>query len=306
MTKTLLIAVVSFVFLTSLLLFAPRDRVSAFGVSRCARLSAEEKKESYAVEYDDRALTELHAGIAEMHSTDSSLIDQKLEGALDALARERAFVASRFARASSADQVFYKKREKVMEEQVAFWRARQTDVLSGGIVKSNEGEAFAAYINGLERGFQSDLNFRKNEVAMLGRELHSCAAARARTVAKFVRWAGTYAEGADAITVSGGTAGLEFKESRQTEEENWHRGGGCQVQGSEASCKWEAHFHDAQKDVEYSGHGTLTLYTDSISYKFVQDTGTITYSDGHSCPNINECTGLHPGAESDGTWTRKR
>ena len=65
------------------------------------------------------------------------------------------------------------------------------------------------------------------------------------------------------------------------------------------------------QEVDRSGHGTLTFIRgstreeDSIQYSFVQDKGKITLGVG-TCPDIDQCTGMHPGAESSGYWSRKK
>jgi len=60
------------------------------------------------------------------------------------------------------------------------------------------------------------------------------------------------------------------------------------------------------KDVTYGGHGTLTLSGDYIQFSFTEVTGSITLSSGQPCPDIAQCTGLHPGATFSGSWTRKK
>jgi hypothetical protein len=69
-------------------------------------------------------------------------------------------------------------------------------------------------------------------------------------------------------------------------------------------------YKDSAKEVDRTGHGTLWFVAssqsdnDRVSYKFIEDTGTIVLTDG-TCPDISKCTGMHPGAEWDGYWTRK-
>jgi hypothetical protein len=88
-------------------------------------------------------------------------------------------------------------------------------------------------------------------------------------------------------------------------------GGSCTVKGSSATCTWEMHYTDSAKDVERVGRGTLQFVPasrasdDTITYKFVEVRGTIKLTGG-TCPDINQCTSMHPGAEWSGTWTRKK
>ncbi len=136
------------------------------------------------------------------------------------------------------------------------------------------------------------------------------------------RWSGTWYEGPYTMQISGGTGSLGYTATRSqgvgtccplTDTGS----GSCTVKGSTATCKWHSLYsdipptHDGGKQVDRSGHGTLTFVAgrtpaeDSISYRFHQDTGTITLGVG-TCPDINQCTGMHPGSESSGSWSRKK
>jgi hypothetical protein len=136
------------------------------------------------------------------------------------------------------------------------------------------------------------------------------------------RWSGTWYEGPFTVQVSGGTGSLGFTSTRAQGVGTCcpltdNGGGSCTVKGNTATCKWHMLYsdipptHDGGKQVDRSGHGTLTFVAgrtpseDSISYKFHQDTGTITLGVG-TCPDINQCTGMHPGAENSGSWSRKK
>jgi hypothetical protein len=130
------------------------------------------------------------------------------------------------------------------------------------------------------------------------------------------KWSGTWYEGPYTIQISGGTGSLGYTFLRSDGAGTCcplvDRGGGsCTVKGNTATCKWHGNYndipptHDGGKMVDRSGHGTLTLSGDTISYHMVQDTGTITLGVG-TCPDIAQCTGMHPGAENGGYWTRKK
>jgi 5-hydroxyisourate hydrolase-like protein (transthyretin family) len=135
-------------------------------------------------------------------------------------------------------------------------------------------------------------------------------------------WSGTWYEGPYTMHVSGGTGSLGYTALRSQGVGTCcplvdQGSGSCTVKGNVASCKWSSVYndipptHDGGKIVQRGGHGTLTFVRgrtpadDYISYKFHQDTGTITLGAG-TCPDINQCTGMHPGAEWSGTWTRKK
>jgi hypothetical protein len=145
-------------------------------------------------------------------------------------------------------------------------------------------------------------------------EIHACrqggsstkhpSTPRAKPFAPGFHWNGTYTEGPFTIEVSGGFGSLSFQTARHEPGLDNTSSGTCQAKGSEATCKWSAEYKDTAKTVQYSGHGTLHFYGNVIGYHFVEDAGSITLAEGQ-CADIKECTGLHPGAEFDGNWTRK-
>jgi hypothetical protein len=132
-------------------------------------------------------------------------------------------------------------------------------------------------------------------------------------------WSGTWYDGPYTMQLSGGTGSLGFTSLRHTVNtcasgcfDLVDQGGGsCTVKGSVATCQWQMHYTDGAKDVQRSGHSTLTFVGGpasvgaTIHYHFVQDTGTIKLTTG-ICPDINICTAMHPGAINDGYWTRKK
>lgn len=301
MIKKVLVSLAALALGASVYVANTQQRVLAMGVSRCARLSAERKTQAAELASNASSLKYFKARIAEMNTTDSAVIDARLGSALDILAAWK----DKVRRAPPNEEAADKKWERLAQIQVDFWRARQTEIFSSGAVKSNDGAAFEEYMASNEQRRQSSVNYLKSHIAMLDREIAACAAAHAKMTAKFAPWTGNYVEVADVITVTGGPGGISFREERNTDTV-WHRAGTCSVEGSKATCTYEAHYHDSEKDVEYTGHGTLTLYGDSITYEFTQTTGTLTYADGSSCAHIDQCTGLHPGAVATGTWTRKR
>ena len=136
-------------------------------------------------------------------------------------------------------------------------------------------------------------------------------------------WSGAWYDGPYTIQVSGGSGSLGYTAVRSSGVGTCcplvDKGSGtCTVKGNTAECKWHSLYndipptHDGGKMVDRSGHGTLRLnhYTggsgDTISYHLVQDTGTITLGSGQKCPDIAQCTGMHPGSVSDGSWSRKK
>ncbi len=130
-------------------------------------------------------------------------------------------------------------------------------------------------------------------------------------------WSGTWYDGPYTVQISGGSGSLGFTMVRAQGVGTCcplidQGGGSCTVQGATAGCKWHLHYHDSDKDVERGGHGTLRLnhYSggsgDSISVHFVQDTGTITLASGQPCPDIARCTGMHPGAVWDSSFSKEK
>lgn len=125
------------------------------------------------------------------------------------------------------------------------------------------------------------------------------------------KWSGAWFEGPYKIQISGGTGSLGYTELRSDGAGTCcplvdQSGGNCQVIGSKAICQYHGHYHDSAKDVDYSGHVTLTLSGDTIQYSFTQVAGSIKLSSGQECPDIRQCTALHPGAVFTGYWSRKK
>jgi hypothetical protein len=137
--------------------------------------------------------------------------------------------------------------------------------------------------------------------------------------AETTAWSGTWYDGPYTMQLSGGTGSLGFTSLRHTINQCAsgcfdlvdQGGGSCTVKGSVATCQWQMHYTDGAKDVQRSGHSTLTFVGGpasvgaTIHYHFVQDTGTIKLATG-TCPDINICTAMHPGSINDGYWTRKK
>lgn len=124
-------------------------------------------------------------------------------------------------------------------------------------------------------------------------------------------WSGTWYSGPYTIQISGGTGSLGYQFLRSEGAGTCcplvdQGSGNCKVQGSEATCTENAHYHDSAKDVQRMSTVTLRLSGDIISSLAKVKTASITLSSGQPCPDIAQCTGLHPGAEFSGTWTRKK
>lgn len=124
------------------------------------------------------------------------------------------------------------------------------------------------------------------------------------------KWSGTWYSGQTTIQVSGGNGSLGFQALRSEGAGTCcplvdQSSGSCTVKGNTATCTYHGQYSDSAKKVQYGGHATLVLSGNYISTKWHQDTGSITLTEG-VCPDIAQCTGLHPGAEFTGTWTRQK
>jgi len=126
------------------------------------------------------------------------------------------------------------------------------------------------------------------------------------------RWSGVWYYGPYTMNVSGGTGSLGFTIVRIDDAgteyvKTYKASGSCTVKGNEATCKWSAHYNDSSKVVESAGHGSFTFIRgasiagDAIQTRTHQDTGSITLTEG-TCPDIAQCTSMHPGAEGTGYW----
>jgi len=125
------------------------------------------------------------------------------------------------------------------------------------------------------------------------------------------KWSGTWYSGPYTIQISGGTGSLGYQFLRSDGAGGCcplvdQGSGSCTVRGNVATCKENAHYHDSAKDVQRSSVVTLTLSGENISSMAKVKTASITLSSGQQCPDITQCTAMHPGAEFDGTWTRKK
>jgi hypothetical protein len=129
---------------------------------------------------------------------------------------------------------------------------------------------------------------------------------------EITRWSGVWYYGPYTMNVSGGTGSLGFTVVRIDDAgtpyvKTYKSSGSCTVKGNEATCKWSAHYNDLSKVVESAGHGTFTFIRgasvagDAIQTRTHQDTGSITLTEG-TCPDIAQCTSMHPGAEGTGYW----
>lgn len=124
------------------------------------------------------------------------------------------------------------------------------------------------------------------------------------------KWSGEWFDGPYKIQVNGGSGSLGYTALRSEGAGTCcplldQSGGNCQVIGNKAICQYHGHYHDSAKDVDYSGHATLTLSGNYIQYSVTQTAGTIKLATG-VCPDITQCTALHPGANFTGSWTRKK
>jgi hypothetical protein len=126
------------------------------------------------------------------------------------------------------------------------------------------------------------------------------------------KWSGTWYNGPYTIQVSGGTGSLGYTYLRHEHESCAgcvdlvdQGGGSCTVKGNVATCTYHGRYTDGAKDVTYAGHGTLEYSGDRIAVKNTQDTGSIKVTSG-TCPDIKQCTALHPGAEFESDWMREK
>ncbi len=125
------------------------------------------------------------------------------------------------------------------------------------------------------------------------------------------KWSGTWYSGPYTIQISGGTGSLGYQFLRSEGVGGCcplvdQGSGNCTVHGNVAMCKENSHYHDSAKDVQRSSVVKLTLSGETIASVATVKTASITLSSGQQCPDIAQCTGMHPGAEFDGTWTRKK
>jgi hypothetical protein len=125
------------------------------------------------------------------------------------------------------------------------------------------------------------------------------------------KWSGTWYSGPYTIQISGGTGSLGYQFLRSDGAGGCcplidQGGGSCTVRGNVATCTENARYHDSAKDVQRSSDVKLTLSGETISSLAKVKTASITLSSGQPCPDIAQCTGMHPGAEFDGVWTRKK
>jgi hypothetical protein len=125
------------------------------------------------------------------------------------------------------------------------------------------------------------------------------------------KWSGTWYSGPYVIQISGGSGSLGYQFLRSEGAGGCcplvdQGGGSCTVQGNVATCTENAHYHDSGKDVQRSSETKLTLSGGTISSVSKIKTASIKMSGGQACPDIAQCTSMHPGAEFSGSWTRKK
>ncbi|HEX5275904.1 MAG TPA: hypothetical protein VFW34_11610 [Candidatus Rubrimentiphilum sp.] len=125
------------------------------------------------------------------------------------------------------------------------------------------------------------------------------------------KWSGTWYNGPYTMQISGGNGSLGYQFLRSDGVGGCcplidQGGGSCTVHGNVATCTENAHYHDSAKDVQRSSDVKMTLTGETISAMAKVKTASITLSSGQPCPDIAQCTGMHPGAEFDGVWTRKK
>lgn len=124
------------------------------------------------------------------------------------------------------------------------------------------------------------------------------------------KWAGDYSRGSYKVKILGGSGSLSYTFDREdgvgTCCPTIDKGGGeCKVVDNVATCDLTADYSDSDKKVHYEGKGTLTYSRLAVDYKFLLTGGSITLTTG-TCPDIKQCTGLHPGTVLEGTWSREK
>ncbi len=247
------------------------------------------------------SVQKLKSALQEMSTDDPAVIDRNLKQYTAAVAHWREFNPGSENAAT-----------RLYDDAVDFWREKKAHLETGGMVDVSAGGRWASY-----------LRSRIDEV-------ERCRAARSgsgtagthRGQTPPLNWNGTWYEGPYTMQVTGESGSVTYTALRNQGEGTCcplkdEGSGTCTVKGNEATCTWQMVYDDIPptkdggKKVQRSGHGTLTFLRgstreeDSIQYSFVQDKGTITLGAG-TCPDIDRCTGMHPGAKSSGSWSRKK
>lgn len=125
------------------------------------------------------------------------------------------------------------------------------------------------------------------------------------------KWSGSWTSGPYKIQISGGNGSLSYTANRDDGVGGCcpttdHITGSCTVRGSTATCTENAQYHDSDKDVARTDEVKLQLSGDTIASTSKVKTATIKLSSGQPCPDIAQCTGMHPGAVFSGYWSRAK
>lgn len=200
---------------------------------------------------------------------------------------------------------------KLAEDYLDFWRAKRTALITG---VEMGGEAWVPELKGRIAQLQSNEKIMRARLATLDRQIAACQSQEptrprlqnsntART-----KWSGNWYRGSYKVTISGGAGSFSYRFDREDDVGTCcptiDKGSGtCSVEGNVAKCDLTADYSDSAKKVHYEGKGILSYAGDSINYTFTLTSGTIQLTQGE-CPDISQCTGLHPGAVLEGTWSR--
>ena len=247
------------------------------------------------------SLHKLKTALNEMSTNDPAVIDRNLAEYTQLVEHWRQVTPGKENPAS-----------RMYGDALDFWREKKAHLETGGMVDVQSGKRWASWLHA--------------RISQVERCRASSSGSEAggthRGETPRVDWNGTWYEGPYTMQVTGGFGAVTYTALREQGEGTCcplkdEGSGKCTVKGNEATCTWQMLYDDIPptkdggKQVDRSGHGTLTFIRgstreeDSIQYSFIQDKGKITLSVG-TCPDINQCTGMHPGAKSDGSWTRKK
>jgi hypothetical protein len=243
----------------------------------------------------------LKSALNEMSTNDPVIIDRNLKQYTAAVAHWRQFNPGSENAAT-----------RLYDDAVDFWREKKANLVTGGMVDVRAGGRWASY-----------LHARIDQIERCrATQAKSGAGGTHRGETPRLNWNGTWYEGPYTMQVSGGFGSVTYTALRDQGQGTCcplkdQGSGTCAVKGNEATCTWHMLYddipptNDGGKKVDRTGHGTLTFIRgstpeeDSIQYTFVQDKGKITLGVG-TCPDIKQCTGMHPGAKSSGYWSRKK
>ncbi len=251
----------------------------------------------------------IRANLSEMNSTDPGVVNREFNSWY---AKYR-YLHAIDDKETPAMREKYAPVVRATDDALAFWRAKKTELESGGLISGSGsvGNAFIAYEKGQIASLESAIESNDESIRELNGQIAQCGRSASSVGSVHTNWNGTYTDGPFTITVSGGFGSLGYKALRSEGEGTCcpltdSSKGTCTVSGAEAKCTWDGDYRDSAKHVKSSGTATLTLSGDTISIRSVVNFAEYADSQGNPCGGaIETCTGIHPGAEFSGIWTRK-